>query len=497
MAAIHYKKLLGWHIITLKLRKTVESRLPKKSTYAGEIVPHHEPRPPKSEWVISIEGKLEQGRQDNVPSLWAKLSIYRIPRYLKNGGDKDWVPQIVSLGPYHHGDEHLRHMERHKWRCLHRILERSGQDIGLYLDSVKKVEDRARAFYEGTISMSCDEFVEMMVLDGCFVIELLRGFAMGFEKLGYPCNDPVFSMRRSILEIQRDVFMLENQIPLLLDRLLSLQLDDPDQKGRVARLAIQFFNPLMSEDSGIFIKSGSKRLKFDPLDDHGGVHCLEVFWRSLLHFPKRSKTKQWFHSRPKLTFFLSKVSEAGIMIKRRYGNSFLDIRFKDGVLEIPKIVIHEGTRSLFLNLIAFEQSHFDCGNPITSYVIFMHNLINSPEDVQYLCELKIIEHCLGSDVEVVDLFNRLCQEVAFDVEGSYLYFLRIDVALYCLRIMLPFKMATAALVRKWHFWGADLKKKYFNNPWSTISVIAASILLVLTFTQTFYGVLTYHRQPRS
>ncbi|KAF8012459.1 hypothetical protein BT93_I0582 [Corymbia citriodora subsp. variegata] len=484
MAAIRYKELLGWHVITLKLRETMESRLPKKSTYAGEIIPHHEPRPPKSEWVISIEGKLEQGHQDNVPSLWAKLSIYRIPRYLKNGEDKDWVPQIVSPGQYHHGDEHPCHMERHKWWCLHHILERSSQDIGLYLDSVKKVEDRARAFYEGTIYMSCDEFVEMMVLDGCFVIELLRGFAVGFEKLGYPCNDPVFSMRRSILEIQRDVFMLENQIPhFMLDRLLSLQRGDPDQKGRVARLAIQFFNPLMSEDSGFFIKSGSKRLKFDPLDDHGG------FWRSLLHFPKRSKTKQCFHSRPKLTFCLSKACEAGIMLKQRYGNSFLDIRFKDGVLEIPKIVIHEGTRSLFLNLIAFEQSHFDCGNHITSYVIFMHNLINSPEDVQYLCKLKIIEHCLGSDVEVVDL--------SFVVEGSYLYFLRIDVALYCFRTMLTFKMATAALVHKWHFWGADLKKKYFNNPWSAISLIAASILLVLTFTQTFYGVLSYHRQPRS
>ncbi|XP_039158370.1 UPF0481 protein At3g47200-like [Eucalyptus grandis] len=246
MAVVYDKELLAWYVTTLKLRETVESRLPKKSTCGGEIVPAYEPRPPRSEWVISIEEKLTQGRQENMPGSWANLSIYRVPRHLKHGEDNAWVPQIVSLGPYHHGEEHLRRMERHKWRCLHRILERSGQGIALYLDSVKKVEWRARACYEGRISMSCNEFVEMMVLDGCFVIEMFQGFAEGFEKLGYRPNDPVFSMRESILQIQRDMIMLENQIPLfILDQLLGLQLGDPNQKEHVTKLALQFFSPLI------------------------------------------------------------------------------------------------------------------------------------------------------------------------------------------------------------------------------------------------------------
>ncbi|XP_039158364.1 UPF0481 protein At3g47200-like [Eucalyptus grandis] len=188
MAIVYDKELLAWYVITLKLRGTVESRLPKKSTYGGEIVSAYEPRPPGSEWVISIEEKLAQA----------------------------WVPQIVSLGLYHHGEEHLRHLEQHKWRCLHRVLKRSGQGIALYLDSVKKVEWRARACYEGRISMSRNKFVEMMVLDGCFVIEMFLGFAEGFGKLGYAFNDPVFSMQGSILQIQRDMIMLENQILLFM-----------------------------------------------------------------------------------------------------------------------------------------------------------------------------------------------------------------------------------------------------------------------------------------
>ncbi|KAF7850672.1 hypothetical protein BT93_L5118 [Corymbia citriodora subsp. variegata] len=492
MGAIRYKELLGWYVITLKLRETVESRLPNKSTYAGEIVPHCEPKPPKSEWIISIEEKLAQGRHDDVPGSWAKLSIYQIPRHLKHGDEKAWVPQVVSLGPYHHGDEHLRHMEWHKWRCLHRILERSGQGIGLYLDSVKKVEQRARACYEGRISMSCDKFVEMMVLDGCFVIELFQGFVKGFEKLGYPYNDPVFSMRGSILQIQRDMIMLENQIPLfILDRLLGLQLGDPNQKERVATLAIRFFYPLRPKYY-IFILAGRKILRFDPLYYHGKVHCLEVFRGSRLQLgPKRSKTTQRSQGWQQLTRCLTELREDGIKIMPSYLDILGDIQFEDGILLIPQFEIHEWTRSLFLNLIAFEQSHFDCRNHITSYVIFMHNLMNSPEDVRGLRDSNIIKYCRGSDAEVADLFKRLCEGVVLDKNNSYLNDLSFQVENYCFFNRVSLK---TILARKWKTWKAILKILYFDSPYSIIiSIIVAFVLLVLTFIQAFYAVYGYYR----
>ncbi|KAF8035397.1 hypothetical protein BT93_C1430 [Corymbia citriodora subsp. variegata] len=433
-----------------------------KSTYGGEIIPDHEPTPPKSEWVISIEGKLAQGRRDNVPSSWAKLSIYRFPCYLKNGEDKAWVPQIVSLGPYHHGGKHLHHMERHKWLCLQHILERSCQGIGLYLDLVKKVERKARACYEGRISMSSDEFVEMIVLNGCFVIEMLQGFAEGFEKLGYPPSDPVFSKQRgSILQIQQDMIMLKNQIPLfILNRLLDLQLRNSNQKECVAKLAIQFFFPLMP----------TFYMDFNPLYDHGMVHCLEVLRNCLVRLgPKRRMTRLRSFNHKRFTRCLTELREAGIKIMKN--NARLgDIEFKDGILKIPPLEIHKWTRSLFLNLIAFEQSHFDCSKYITSYVIFMHHLINSPEDVRYLRNHGIIYHYLESDAQVAEFFIWLCQELSLDARDN------------CLQ--------------DWNAWVAILKNKYFDNPWSIISLIAAFALLVLTFIQTLYAVYAYYR-PRS
>ena len=41
---------------------------------------------------------------------------------------------------------------------------------------------------------------------------------------------------------------------------------------------------------------------------------------------------------------------------------------------------------------------------------------------------------------------------------------------------------------------AELKSRYFANPWITISVVAGILLFVLTFIQTIYGTLNYYKQ---
>lgn len=140
-----------------------------------------------------------------------------------------------------------------------------------------------------------------------------------------------------------------------------------------------------------------------------------------------------------------------------------------------------GTKSLFSNLIAFEQCHIDSTKDITSYIIFMDNLINSSEDVSYLHYCGIIEHWLGSDAEVADLFNRLCQEVFFDPKDSYLSKLSDEVNYY--------------YSRRWNALKATLKHRYFNNPWAYFSFFAAVILLVLTLVQSFYAVYAYYKPP--
>ncbi|GAV63995.1 DUF247 domain-containing protein [Cephalotus follicularis] len=525
MVAVFNKELLSWYLITLKFRETVESgntltpnttrsiELPEKSQQ--QLLKQHavsdsmkivvkgdsgyceeESNSKNNEWVISIREKLEKARRDDAASSWAKLSIYRVPNYLREGDDKAYVPQIVSLGPYHHGKRRLRQMDHHKWRSLHHILKRTNQDIQLYLDSIKALEEKARACYEGPIGLSSNEFVEMMVLDGCFVLELFRGVAEEFNRLGYSRNDPIFAMRGTMHSIQRDMIMIENQLPFfILDGLMELQF--PDQKGLVATLALRFFDPLMPTDEPLTKRDKSKlefsigyANTFDPLSELGGLHCLDVFRRSLLRSgPQplpRIWIKRWSHGhrvadkrRQQLIHCVTELREAGIKFRKRKTDRFWDVKFKNGILSIPRLLIHDSTKSLFLNLIAFEQCHFDCSNDITSYVIFMDNLINSPADVGYLHYCGILEHWLGSDGEVADLFNKLCQEVVFDINDSYLSQLSNDVNNY--------------YDHRWNTWRASLKHNYFNSPWAILSFAAAAVLLLLTLAQTFYGVYGYYR----
>ncbi|PIN24672.1 hypothetical protein CDL12_02593 [Handroanthus impetiginosus] len=421
MVAVFNKELLSWYLITLKLNQAIESglqnaqsptnsrsiefpettqpqnqedQLPSIKDEETGNVEEVQAKPLESEWVISIKEKLNQAQLDDVAGVWAKLSIYKIPKCLREAGDeKAYIPQVVSLGPYHHGKRRLCSMERHK---------------------------KARACYEGPICLCSNEFVKMMVLDGCFILELFRGATGGFTELGYSRNDPIFAMRGTMHSIERDMIMLENQIPLfILDRLLGIQSGNPDQKGVVARLALRFFDPLMPTDEPLtksdrnkLATSLGKASTFDPLTEQGGLHYLKVFRRSLV----------------------IDLKEAGIKFKRRNTDRFWDIKFKNGVLKIV-----------------------------------------------YLLYCGIIENWLGSDAEVAELFNRLCQEVVFDINDSSLSRLSELVNKY--------------YEHRWNVWRAILKHKYFCNPWAIISFIAAMVLLVLTFAQTFYSVYGYYRPP--
>jgi hypothetical protein len=60
----------------------------------------------------------------------------------------------------------------------------------------------------------------------------------------------------------------------------------------------------------------------------------------------------------------------------------------------------------------------------------MDNLINTEKDVAYLLEQGILEHWLGSDIEVAEMFNGLCKELVFCHDNSYLCNLSRNVNKY-------------------------------------------------------------------
>ncbi|KAG7633889.1 hypothetical protein ISN44_As03g041650 [Arabidopsis suecica] len=91
----------------------------------------------------------------------------------------------------------------------------------------------------------------------------------------------------------------------------------------------------------------------DILDDKGKLHCLDVFRQSLLQSNPTPNQRSRLMRLTKNTYVVDKrlqqlvdcVTElrgAGVKFRRRNTDRFWDIQFKNGYLEIPKLLIHDG-----------------------------------------------------------------------------------------------------------------------------------------------------------
>uniref|UniRef100_A0A6N2LQY6 Uncharacterized protein n=1 Tax=Salix viminalis TaxID=40686 RepID=A0A6N2LQY6_SALVM len=87
----------------------------------------------------------------------------------------------------------------------------SGVDLEVLLKAIQPLEMKARECYSQIIHLETCEFVEMMVLDGVFIIELFRkvGNVVRFE-----VDDPIVTTAWIMPFFYRDLLRLENQIPL-------------------------------------------------------------------------------------------------------------------------------------------------------------------------------------------------------------------------------------------------------------------------------------------
>ncbi|EPS62678.1 hypothetical protein M569_12114, partial [Genlisea aurea] len=186
------------------------------------------------QWLIRIKTDLQELADASSQSThWSKKSIYRIPASVTDLHKRAYTPQIVSIGPYHHGQPHLLPMEQHKRRALLHFLKRAKKPIDAFVgalspmvDDLKEAYDRLDPSWEDDGDGS--KFLKMMITDGCFILEVLR---KTMDPAGcaeaYAPKDPIFSDHgrlHVVPYLKRDMLMLENQIPMaVLDTLVSLQ----------------------------------------------------------------------------------------------------------------------------------------------------------------------------------------------------------------------------------------------------------------------------------
>ncbi|KAF8026089.1 hypothetical protein BT93_F2794 [Corymbia citriodora subsp. variegata] len=357
--------------------------------------------------------------------------------------------------------------------------------LNALVKAMQDLETKTRACYsEKFDNIHSKDFVWMMVVDGCFVVELLRLYNNHVRtKSTWEVNvaDPIFTTHWMLRTLQRELLMLENQLPLfVLKKLFELTNNIDQQAESLETLAVTFFNPLLPREKAAY-KPNTAKLN---------AHLLAVFRSTFLQLVKKKSVKDTGRvtsplnpnegmstlvQESQLEHFVSQLQEAGVQFRERKGDDLLDIGFADGTLLVPQLSINDSTIRVFLNFVAYEQCHNKAKPFFTNYFMFWDALVNGSEDIQILHTHGIISHVLGGHGEVANLLKRLCREIVYDLDWTYLSNEIKEVNDYC-------KPYYEGMYRLW-----------WNNLISKHLSTVATVLFLLTAIQTIYTVYPYYR----
>ncbi|XP_068329328.1 UPF0481 protein At3g47200-like [Pyrus communis] len=416
---------------------------------------------------------MGQTQENDLPPSPDPCCIYRVPEPLRCVNEKAYTPQLVSIGPLHHGKEGLEEMEGHKRRYLQYFLERTGVSEKDYVTKIKGKEEELRSCYAHTIEFSSEKFVEIILVDAAFIIELLlRGDGEHIKPDSY---DRIFYKPGFINFMVPDMLLLENQLPFFIledlfswtqkseEDLLPIEDQVPATKLSVLGLSYEF----CKKSTGFYMEKDNWECPSSK------VHHFVDLVRTL-HLPTAKGNSKNGEQLELLGIpTLTKLHRAGVKFRPvRPSENLFDIHFtdQDGILKIPHLIIDDDTELVLRNLIAFEQCHCTPNSYFFSdYIILIDHLVNTRNDVELLVKEEIVENLLGDNKELSTLINRLCKGVAFDRDEFSYAKLTKDLDNYC--------------KNPWNKWMADLKQTYFDTPWKIISFIVATCVIVLTITQ--------------
>ncbi|KAK2361065.1 UPF0481 protein [Trifolium repens] len=178
-----------------------------------------------NDWLNSIQTLLKSVDHDYIQT----CSISIVPEELKNSSNEDaYMPRVVSIGPRFKGSrEDLLLMEEVKLRSMLSLLHRAGKqgESKTYLEkcskAIWKLDKQVRASYVFDIKLENNELAKIMLVDGCFLLELMisKGLDSRLQsRLNPPGPAPEVLKDEDVLS---DLMLLENQIPILVLHKLS------------------------------------------------------------------------------------------------------------------------------------------------------------------------------------------------------------------------------------------------------------------------------------
>jgi hypothetical protein len=366
-----------------------------------------------------------------------------------------YTPEVVSIGPFHHGDKRLETMEKLKVRYFKRFVQKAALNLEKLVSTIRDRERDVRRCYVETIQISSDDCVKMIMVDASFIIMF---FLTQKHEEWRGEDDLIVFTTRLIAGIRKDIRLLENQLPFfIIEELYNFAFASRSNFPSFTQLAF-----------GFLARFNSRPISLDP--DLKIKHFVDLLRTTFLpqsishRLPSRNHGEKIKHLHT-----ASQLHEAGVKFKVNSSSKCL-FDFRNGVLEIPYFKLNNYTESLYRNLMALEQCHYPLDAYFTDYIHVLDMLINTTKDVDLFVRKKIFANGLGNTTAVTNLVNNFCKHIFISNTNSDYYCLCKDL--------------NSFYVDPWHRRKVILRRDYFSNPWRTIATIAATILLVLTLIQT-------------
>ncbi|KAI3714911.1 hypothetical protein L6452_21873 [Arctium lappa] len=139
--------------------------------------------------------------------------VFNVPKSITIFKPEAYIPEVIALGPYHHMDPRLYHMERYKIASAKFFFNQSHPQQRnikfqeLLINKLKELDHVVRGCYHSYLDLDDNTLSWIVAIDGLFLLNLLHDYYvdLGGKKM---------QARNSIL--YRDLMLFENQIPFVL-----------------------------------------------------------------------------------------------------------------------------------------------------------------------------------------------------------------------------------------------------------------------------------------
>ncbi|GLJ20418.1 hypothetical protein SUGI_0370870 [Cryptomeria japonica] len=457
------------------------------------------------EWTVEIESFLTESEK---PLLIRKASM-RVPKAFINAKQEAYIPQMLSLGPYHYRSlqdqavapyhqrlSHLSQMDFYKLKSARDASKVKPDLISNFFTRVSEMVQEFEEFYDWKIK-DRKKFGQMMMLDAFFLYQFLKNVFHVFQhdatERHIGCSE---ILKPTLTSIKCDIVKLENQIPFSLVKQIDSDLNSN---------TVQTF--LNTQISGLSCFEVSHDVK--DIDYKGENHllgCMHKYVSSLLKIDNTNEDKPrnstyyeqlmtvkddivaallalfFPHPARGRNDFLSRYNakelvKGGILFKS--GSDKIRFDKHSDTLFLPKIVISETyTEVLMRNLLALELNDVTRSKNVTQYVELMDCLIDTPEDVALLRECHVInrQSMMITDEQITKMWDGM---------GKPLFFAGFEEHSQEIKSGIRETLIKKYYKSKVRNWWVEFHGEHLSRPWKMLALCTAVLVVVLTAAQTY------------